>query len=252
MRRQIETSDFSVRLQPPRHRSGLTLIELLVVIGIIALLAALFLPATRSARGAARRTQCMNNLRNVGLALHIYHDTYDAFPPARTMTDAGRPLHGWRTQMLPFVDQASRFEAIDLSKPWDDPANAKSAEQELSVFRCPSVELVAEQTIYAGSVGPEFGLRPDTPRTLEEIEDGTSNTVMITELASVAPVPWMAPQDGGAEFFVSLGPDRALAHTGVVLALFADGSVRSVLADADEEVRRALVTVAGGEEVGEY
>ncbi len=110
------------------RRSGFTLIELLVVIAIIAILIALLLPAVQQAREAARRTQCRNNLKQIGLALHNYHDTYNIFPPgALAMSHAGVPYKpgdaepnrtavagswGWSTFLLPYIDQAPLYNAL--------------------------------------------------------------------------------------------------------------------------------------------
>jgi prepilin-type N-terminal cleavage/methylation domain-containing protein len=89
---------------------GFTLIELLVVLAIIALLIALLLPATRSARGAAHRAQCVNNLRQIILALRNYELTHKAFPPAYTVDADGRPLHSWRTLILPYIEQEALYK----------------------------------------------------------------------------------------------------------------------------------------------
>ncbi len=99
-------------------------IKSLAVLAILALLIAFLLPATRSSRGAARRAQCTNNLKQIALALHNYEQAYKSFPPAYTVDANGRPLHSWRTLILPFLEQESLYRAIDLSKPWNDPANA--------------------------------------------------------------------------------------------------------------------------------
>jgi type II secretory pathway pseudopilin PulG len=92
---------------PVRQPSKLTrrLFEWLVVLGIIAILVALFLPAIRSAPNAARRSQCNNNLRNIALALQNYAEVYQALPPAYTVDADGRPLHSWRTLILPYIEQ---------------------------------------------------------------------------------------------------------------------------------------------------
>ena len=97
-----------------RRRLGFTLIELLVVIAIIAVLIALLLPAVQQAREAARRTQCKNNLKQFGLAMHNYHETYNRFPiGAQYMWPPGRP--GWRVALFPQIDQAALFNKLDFN-----------------------------------------------------------------------------------------------------------------------------------------
>ena len=89
-----------------KQRSGLSVVELLVVVTILGLLAgALFLTPVRSGRSTAQRTQCLNNLRNIALALINYHENYQALPPAYTVDATGRRLHSWRTLILPYLDQ---------------------------------------------------------------------------------------------------------------------------------------------------
>ena len=102
------------------QRKGFTLIELLVVIAIIAILIALLLPAVQQAREAARRTQCKNNLKQIGLALHNYHDVYKCFPPGRTRNTYSGITSAWYTgnyswlpRLLPNIDQAPIYNTID-------------------------------------------------------------------------------------------------------------------------------------------
>src|SRR5688572_22995089 len=98
---------------PPRSRRGFTLIELLVVIAIIAVLIALLLPAVQQAREAARRTQCKNNLKQLGLAMHNYHDTYNAFPAmgVRLYGSGGRN-YSWVISILPMIEQGNLYQAF--------------------------------------------------------------------------------------------------------------------------------------------
>ena len=106
-----------------QHRRGFTLIELLVVIAIIAVLVALLLPAVQQAREAARRSQCKNNLKQFGLGLHNYHDTYLFFPIAGTPVNnagavsccSGSPRIGWQVRVLPFMDQAPLYNELDFT-----------------------------------------------------------------------------------------------------------------------------------------
>ncbi|MEY2725472.1 MAG: hypothetical protein RLZZ458_1339, partial [Planctomycetota bacterium] len=110
-----------MRLQPNRRRRAFTLIELLVVIAIIAILVALLLPAVQQAREAARRTQCKNNLKQLGIALHNYHDTNNRFPPGAFWNNpnSGRNYQqgGLLTHLLPYVEQAVMFNQIPFSNP---------------------------------------------------------------------------------------------------------------------------------------
>src|SRR5436309_7942115 len=108
-----------------RLRDGFTLIELLVVIAIIAVLIALLLPAIQKVREAANRMTCGNNLKQLGLALHNYHDANGCFPPARLKTapDVGQTAvdyHGWITYCLPYYEQSNLWRNYRLDLPWKD------------------------------------------------------------------------------------------------------------------------------------
>lgn len=141
-----------------RKSRGFTLIELLVVIAIIAVLIALLLPAVQQAREAARRSQCKNNMKQLGLALQNYHDVFNAFPVCYfdTSTGLGGPIQGrstsWMVGILPFIDQGPLYNTINMSyglttdprcnyptvNPPTSPSNAWAATQPISVFKCPT------------------------------------------------------------------------------------------------------------------
>ena len=131
-----------------RKRRGFTLVELLVVIAIIGILIALLLPAVQAAREAARRSQCANNLKQVGLALHDYHDSHKTFPPGTIYGDGGdRPWprapyhHTWLTGILPFMEQGALYDMADLNRPAWDPVTSQPqlfAQQAVATLKCPT------------------------------------------------------------------------------------------------------------------
>jgi prepilin-type N-terminal cleavage/methylation domain-containing protein/prepilin-type processing-associated H-X9-DG protein len=147
------------------RRSGFSLIELLVVIAIIGVLAALLMVAIQSTRESARRTQCMNNLKQIGLALASYHDLHNALPPGYISAydsylrrDIG-PGWGWGTAILPHLEQQPLYNQIQLNLPIQDPSNQTVRTRPLQVFLCPSDNMPptwtasqGETWIYAGQI----------------------------------------------------------------------------------------------------
>jgi prepilin-type processing-associated H-X9-DG protein len=233
----------------PRSRPRFPLVGLLMSVALIAVLIALFLPAIRTARPAAFRMQCSNNLKQIGLALLNYESEHKALPPAYTVDASGRPLHSWRTLILPYMDEERLYRTIDLSKPWDDPANAKALGNAPHAFRCPATPDPQNKTTYLASAGPDACLMPGRPRRLEDITDGASNTLMVIEVGVENAVPWMAPVDAGEDLVLSLGPNTKLAHRGGVTAGFVDGSVKFLKASISAPTLRALRSVAGHEKI---
>jgi prepilin-type N-terminal cleavage/methylation domain-containing protein/prepilin-type processing-associated H-X9-DG protein len=128
--------------RPRKSVRGFTLIELLVVIAIIAILIALLLPAVQQAREAARKTQCKNNMKQMGLALHNYESSHGAFPPARI--DLKPPVvpvayaGSWTTMCLPYFDQAPVYNIYNFNLSWANPANGPATSTKLSMLLCPS------------------------------------------------------------------------------------------------------------------
>ncbi len=221
---------------------------LLICVGV---LVALLIPATQAAREAARRMQCTNNMKQIGLAMHNYHSTYKAFPPAYTTDANGKPLHSWRTLLLPFFEQQALYSKIDLDKPWDDPVNLPFNQVVVPVFACPSGHTDSpEKTCYQVVLDPAGIFSGPTPCPISTITDGTSNTLLVIETESENAVPWMAPIDIDLPTFLTIGQNTVTNHPGVHNAALADGAVRTISNAIDSQTAQALVTKAGGEVIG--
>lgn len=235
-------------LPPKPVRRGFRLWELLAVVGIIALLIGLLLPLRRSGGGAARRSSCGNNLRQISIALLNYQDEYGAFPPAYTVDADGKPLHSWRTLILPFCEQNALYEKIDLTKPWDDPANQLARNATIHVYQCPSADTPDGKTTYLAVVGPGSVLQPAQPRSAEEITDDKGLTMLVIEVDPEHAVHWMSPEDATESQVVNFASAKPLAHPGGTHAAFADGSIRFLPASIKPAVLRALISATGGDD----
>ncbi|MCA9241325.1 MAG: DUF1559 domain-containing protein [Planctomycetales bacterium] len=153
------------------RRSGFTLVELLVVIAVISVLIALLLPAVQSAREAARRTQCKNNLKQMGLALLGHHDAYGYFPVNQTASGAGSGgecaagFYSWHARVLPFLEQSAVYDSIDFSANMSDACgsgapisaqhpNATAAAMVVQTFLCPSDGVTGGNHVVMGDANP--------------------------------------------------------------------------------------------------
>ncbi len=214
---------------------------------------ALFLPARCVVREAPRRMQCTNNLKLIGLAMHNYHQMYGCFPPAYIADAKGRPLHSWRVLILPFMEAESLYKKIRLDEPWDSTHNREVFQKEpaLKVYRCPSADNPKDETCYVMIVGPDtISDGPHSVR-LEDIKDGTSNTIMIAEIKDSG-IHWAEPRDldyQNISFQINDPNGRGIGsyHREYTNVTLADGSVRSIRNDTDPKLLKALITINGRE-----
>ena len=187
-------------------RHGFTLIELLVVIAIIAVLVAILLPAVQQAREAARASQCKNNLKQVGVAMHSYHETYNTFPADAIWVYQPGPnaqprSYSWVVAILPYMEQAALFNKLDLSAPlWNQMIDGKAVQGvKVQSLLCPSdpgfdsLPHGIAWTSYGASQGYDWWARDDQHggvfslarfTKIASIKDGTSNTIMVGETCS--------------------------------------------------------------------
>ncbi len=316
-----------------RQQAGFTLIELLVVIAIIAILIALLLPAVQQAREAARRTQCRNNLKQLGIAMHNYHDTHNTFPfgsmaqSLNTVGTGGPGAMSWMPMILPYMDQGPLYNQLT---PWmvaKNSAHWPSALMNTIIpgLSCPSDPNSPKETSVHGVEATPGADPPDNNDgfcgnylvcsgneqitaanstalsgmffyrsriRMAQVVDGTSNTVMVSEINLVPEQAgnrdWRGRyyrSDHLSSFFTtelppnSTNPDflrtcqglpasptyapctgstdpqyiyARSRHTGGVHALMADGSGKFVSSNIDTNVWRAVGTRAGGETTSDF
>jgi prepilin-type processing-associated H-X9-DG protein len=217
-----------------------------------AVLIALLLPAVQSAREAARRAQCTNNLKQMALAAFNYESAYGHFPAAAIAGKDGKPLLSWRVAILPFIEQNSLYQQFHLDEPWDSPHNKELISKMPQQYTCPSSIPEPGMTHYQVLVGPPDKGKPGTAFQdptkacrIADITDGTSNTLMVVE--AKAAVPWTKPEDVPFDPGQPLLPSLGSNHAGGFNAALCDGSVRFLKLTINEIVLKALATRNGGE-----
>jgi prepilin-type processing-associated H-X9-DG protein len=250
------------RQQGPRQKRGMSGMTIAVIAaaacGVLLMccgvLIALLLPAVQQAREAARRTQCKNNLKQIGLALHNYHDTYQLFPAAHLNGLQGEPKLSWRVSILPYIDEGPRFNAYQFGEAWDGPSNSRLLNPLPQVYSCPSHSAPGNtNTSYATITGDHSILGDGVCVKMREVTDGSSNTLMVIEACQLN-IPWMKPQDIDAKTFTKIGDPNGVSskHLGGVNVLLADGSVRFISNNVDPKVVQALITRDAGDVVNDY
>lgn len=214
-------------------------------------LAGLLLPAVQQIREAARRTQSMNNLKQLALSAHNFESAFKRLPPGGTVNAEGQQLLSWRVYMLPYLEQQGLYDQFHFDEPWDSEHNLKLLDQMPEVFRSPASNAPPNMTVYRGIGGSDGVFRLASPgddwkgTRFGDFQDGMSNTILIVETSDSLAVPWTQPDPG-------FDPDvddlyGLMGNTqGGFLAAMADGSVRLISFNVDWETIRNAMKMADG------
>lgn len=238
----------------------------------------LMTPAILAARSAARRTQGMNQLKQIGLAMHNYHDVHRRFPPQAIRSKDGKPLLSWRVAILPFLEQNDLYRQFRLEEPWDSEHNRRLLDKMPQVYADPLTKAARAEPGLTAFLAPLTRQPPEVHVPLAESErrratdaqrprepvaifdvpdgapiswitDGTVNTILVLKAAPEAAVPWTKPEDwvlDEQQPLKHLFPEEGGKYG---LVLFADGSVRVLNKNIPVDAFRLLLWMNDGKPV---
>jgi hypothetical protein len=216
---------------------------------VIAVPIGLLLPAVQKVREAASRMQSQNNLKQLGLAMHNYHDSQGRFPAAAICDPNGKPLLSWRVAILPYLGENNLYNRFRLNEPWDSPNNIQLAPLMPKVYKLPQdSNSASDQTHYQVFVGNGAAFDPTKGfRISVDFPDGLANTILIVEAAPS--VTWTKPDDITFDPGKPIAPLLSDVYRSGCNVLLGDGSVRPVLLSTPDSTLKAAITRNGGERV---
>jgi len=251
-------------------RPGLPTVEVVIVASVLLVIVMWFQwRHDRLAVNPGHSASCKNNLKQIGLALHNYHDAYGCFPPAYVADADGRPMHSWRVLILPFMEEQELYDRYRFDEPWDGPNN-RWLHSEKPVFLSHSGRIYAHhiyqcpgasdmEADYLAVVGPHLAWPGACCTTYADFSDGRSQTIQLIEVQDSG-IHWMEPRD------LDIASIKGLQDLGVppmhtpiprqprnpkyypgFHALRADGGVNTFAPDVDAALFRALLTRDGNE-----
>jgi hypothetical protein len=190
-----------------------------------------------------------NNLKQIGIAAHVFHEQHQKFPfpagPERP--EAQRNKLSWRVHLLPYLDQLPLYEQFKLEEPWDSPHNKALIEKMPDVFKV-SAETKPGHTQYVAPQGMGYLVDGDKPRSFIDMRDGTSNTIMVLTVAPDKAEVWTKP--GGFELDPAKAAEVLGGHPAGFLALGGDGAVHVIPGSIEPDTLKAVLTVDGAEPAG--
>jgi hypothetical protein len=201
----------------------------------------------------ADRARSVNNLKQIALAMHNYHDVFNGFPASALCNNQGKPMLSWRVALLPYLEEFPLYKQFKLDEPWDSANNKKLLSRIPAIYRLPGVKVTPEHgTFYRVFTGADTPFKPvllgpgagPIGLKLAQFTDGTSNTILVAEAGEA--VPWTKPDEIVYHAKKPVPRLGGLFPEGFHIA-FADGSVKFIGRKISETALRALITPAGGE-----
>jgi hypothetical protein len=236
-----------------RTKSGIEFTERSPVPGLgitqsAPIVAALLMPSLQASRGAAQRAKSINNMKQIMLAMHVYHDANKKFPPAFKADKDGKPLLSWRVLILPFLEENDLYSQFHLDEPWDSDHNKKLIAKMPAVYKSPQSRAGEGKTNYLTIRGENTVFPGKDGIRIADITDGTAFTIALVEAFDDKAVIWTKPDDFEID---SNNPLKGLIglYPSIFLAGFSDGSVRSLPVSIDPEELKGLFSRNGGEAV---
>ncbi|WP_164100567.1 DUF1559 family PulG-like putative transporter [Candidatus Laterigemmans baculatus] len=206
----------------------------------------LLLPTIQASREAALRRSSADNLKQILLALHNYHNAFEQLPQPASRNAEGQPLLSWRVAILPFVGEAQLYQEFHLNEPWNSEHNAALIPRMPAIFKHPGQTLPPGKTVYQAVVGEGLGFEPDGVTRFSDFTDGLSNTLALVEVDADHAVPWTQPADAVIDFDAPLAKMNKANPRGFNAA-FMDGAVRLITHTIEPALFAAMLTRAGGE-----
>lgn len=199
--------------------------------------------------------KCVNQMRQIGIALHAYHETFGSFPPAFVADDEGRPQHSWRVLILPYVEAHELYQQYRFDEPWNGPNNRKLVDKMPAAYRCPAAEFSLRETNYVAVIGSQTAWPGAVGSRLSDFTDSPGETILLIETVDSG-INWMEPRDltfAEATRGINLPSPTTCPsskHPEGINVCFADFHAQRPLSKRmTPDVFRALLTISGGEAI---
>ena len=233
-----------------RRLLSISPVQVVLVVSVLGILAALFLPAVQTT-GHRPRHPCANNLKQIVIALHNYHDTYGSLPPAYVADKNGRLMHSWRVLILPFLEEKALYDQYRFDEPWDGLNNRKLADRNVRLFCCPSDHPQSStETSYVAVIGPHTAWPGEKTLSLADLADGTASVLLVVEVHDSG-IHWMDPRDlhvtqMAPSINATHGQGISSHHLHGANAGFADGHVQYLDDSLPADVLRSWINIDDG------